>query len=103
MFVGRYVLMPDHVHLFVARSEDGVTLSAWVKSLKNSLSKVLRQQEIPTPHWQKDFFDHVLRSSESYDEKWQYVVHNPVRAGLVPRVDEWPYHGEIHPLEYRRS
>ena len=98
VFVGRYVLMPDHVHLFVARSEDGVLLSAWIKSLKNSLSKALRRQSIPSPHWQKDFFDHVLRSSESYDEKWQYIVHNPVRAKLVARVEDWPYQGEICPL-----
>jgi REP-associated tyrosine transposase len=97
------VLMPDHIHLFVARFDDGITLSAWVKSLKNSLSKVLRQQKIPSPHWQKDFFDHVLRSNESYDEKWHYVLQNPVRADLVSRSEDWPHQGEIHSLECRRS
>jgi hypothetical protein len=74
-----------------------------VKSLKNSLSKIMRQQEIPAPHWQKGFFDHVLRSSESYDEKWQYVLQNPVRAELVSRNEDWPYQEEIHSLEVRRS
>ena len=33
--------------------------------------------------WQEEFFDHVLRSSESYSQKWNYVKENPVRAGLV--------------------
>jgi hypothetical protein len=28
-------------------------------------------------------FEHVLRSSESYTEKWNYVLDNPVRAGLA--------------------
>ena len=31
----------------------------------------------------KGFFDHLIRHSESYSEKWEYVRQNPVRAGLV--------------------
>ena len=54
-----------------------------MKSLKNALSKTLRQSGTLPPHWQKGLFDHVLRSGESYDEKWDYVRENPVRAGLV--------------------
>ncbi len=144
VFVGNYVLMPDHLHLFVAfgeeyesalvdarlrRSQTGATedearvnrrsqadategravaavcdrrlsvLSDWMKSLKNSLSKTLREMQIPAPHWQKGFFDHVLRSEESYSEKWLYVAENPVRKGLVARYEDWPYQGEICPLQ----
>ena len=101
VWVGRYVLMPDHLHLFVSSAPEAAGLSAWMKSLKNTLSKTLRQQRIPTPHWQKGFFDHVLRSEESYLEKWQYVALNPVRAGLVTKPDDWPFQGEIHELEQR--
>ena len=43
-------------------------------------------------------FDHVLRSHESYADKWRYVLENPVRAGLVTRAGDWPYAGEIAPL-----
>ena len=32
---------------------------------------------------QEGFFDHLLRSYESYAQKWEYVRENPVRAGLV--------------------
>ena len=35
------------------------------------------------PLWQSEFFDHVIRSADSYTEKWNYVRENPVRAGLV--------------------
>lgn len=98
-FVGRYVLMPDHFHLFVSFRPGALTLSEWMKSLKNSLSKVLRAMRRPSPHWQDGFFDHVLRSSESYEQKWLYVRENPVRAGLIPGSEEWPYEGEIHRLE----
>jgi hypothetical protein len=78
VFVGKYVLMPDHLHLFVAfgdeyestlkerrQSPPGATidgavaavcdrclflLSEWMKSLKNSLSKTLRRMNVPAPH-----------------------------------------------------
>jgi len=73
-----YVLMPDHVHAFVGLDDRQIDLSGWMKSLKNTLSKALRFDGIAAPHWQKDFFDHVLRSQESYEEKWHYVRENPV-------------------------
>ena len=40
------------------------------------------------PHWQKGFFDHVIRSEESYEQKWVYVRDNPVRAGLVRSAED---------------
>ena len=43
----------------------------------------VRERGVTPPHWQKGFFDHVLRSQESAGEKWKYVRENPVRAGLV--------------------
>lgn len=103
VFVGRYVIMPDHLHFFATLAGNAPSLSEWMKSLKNSLSKTLREQAVAAPHWQKGYFDHVLRSEESYDEKWSYVAENPVRAGLVKSAAEWLYQGEIHPLNLRRS
>ncbi len=100
-WIGAYVLMPDHLHAFVAIDGEKLSLSDWMKSLKNALSKTLRSHSTPTPHWQKTFFDHVLRSAESYTEKWYYVRENPVRAGLVRRWEDWPLRGEIFALEYR--
>jgi REP element-mobilizing transposase RayT len=99
-WIGRYVLMPDHLHLFLSVVE--ISLSNWVKSLKNTLSKTLRSLGCDAPHWQKGFFDHLLRSGESYSQKWDYVRENPVRAGLVERAEDWPFAGEIHDLEYRK-
>ena len=50
------------------------------------------------PFWQKEFFDHVLRSDESYESKWLYVRENPVRAGLVSSAEDWPCAGEMTPI-----
>jgi putative transposase len=99
VWVGRYVMMPDHLHLFVDCGND-VLLGDWVKSLKNSLSKTLRQQAHESPRWQKGFFDHLVRSESSYEQKWHYSRDNPVRAKLVSKADEWPYQGEIAPLPF---
>jgi REP element-mobilizing transposase RayT len=41
--------------------------------------------------WQRDFFEHRLRSEESFREKADYVLANPVRAGLVECEEDWLY------------
>jgi REP element-mobilizing transposase RayT len=91
--VGRYVIMPDHVHLFV-RGPDNFQLGPWVGMLKQALAKHISVAG-KSPIWQRGFFDHVLRSDESYAQKWNYVRENPVRAGLVTNPDDWPYSEEI--------
>jgi putative transposase len=98
IIVGRYVLMPNHLHLFVHLPNPN-DLPFWIKSLKNFLSKALREQSTEPPHWQKGFFDHLLRSEESSVEKWEYARLNPVRAGLVGDACDWPYQGEIAMLD----
>jgi REP element-mobilizing transposase RayT len=104
---GRYVIMPDHVHVFVRVGPD-MKLARWVGGLKQHLGKVLRSlghrpSRVPNSSlesfWQPGFFDHLLRHNESYSEKWVYVWHNPVRAGLVPQPEDWPYQGEIHTID----
>lgn len=96
--VGRYVVMPDHLHLFCAPARMPSTpLKNWMASWR---AEATRHWPWPAekPVWQKDFFDRQLRSGESYAAKWQYVRENPVRAGLVPDADAWPWQGELHPL-----
>jgi REP element-mobilizing transposase RayT len=93
--VGRYVIMPDHIHLFVRGSLD-FSLRQWVRMMKRTLSCAIFADP---PHWQQGFFDHLIRHSESYAEKWEYVRQNPVRARLVTNPDEWQWQGEILRLE----
>ncbi len=92
--IGRYVIMPDHLHLFVRIGGD-LSLSQFVRLLKQRLTFCLDQQGKKGPYWQPGFFDHLLRSSESYSQKWEYVIQNPVRAGLAANPAAWPYQGEI--------
>ena len=99
VWVGKYVLMPDHLHVFVA-TEGPENLSRWVGSLKKFLASHWRRQGLNGPFWQAGVFDHILRNNESYSEKWMYVEQNPVRAGLAQKAYDWKLAGEIHPLEW---
>jgi putative transposase len=111
--VGRYVVMPDHIHLFVAGDHE-FDLGLWVRGLKRVVAAAVaggRQGKdsaaetaaattfLPVgksqPLWQRGFFDHLIRNTESYAQKWDYVRENPVRAGLVSKAEEWKYQGEI--------
>ena len=93
--------MPDRVHLFV-RGGRNFILSSWIGGLKRAMSVALLKEAQATrlplqgrSLWQPGFFDHILRSDESYAEKRNYVRDNPVRAGLVETADDWPHQGEI--------
>jgi REP element-mobilizing transposase RayT len=97
--VGKYLLMPDHVHFFCAPGELHAPLKPWMKSWK---SHSARSWPFPkhAPVWQRDSWDTQLRREENYAAKWNYVEMNPVRAGLVDRPEEWPYQGELNELRW---
>src|SRR6478672_8443810 len=74
------------------RSQDSVGLYARMEIVDESQDSCARPRPATaaTTLWQREYFDHVLRSDESYAEKWDYVRENPVRAGLVRSSNDWP-------------
>ena len=78
------LLMPDHLHM-LATFGQGLSMEMVIRNWKRYTA---RQAKIS---WQRDFFDHRLRNEESFIEKANYILHNPVRAGLVARFEDWPY------------
>ena len=98
--VGRYVLLPDHVHLFCSpRSFESVNVREWSRYWKASATRAW-PRKAERPIWQAEAWDTQLRFGDSYAEKWDYVRNNPVRHGLVDDAGEWPYKGEIERLEW---
>jgi putative transposase len=95
--VGRYTLMPDHLHLFAAPGELELPLGSWVRYWKSEFSK---RHGNPDLGWQTDYWDTTLRAGETYLNKWEYVRNNPVRHGLVNKAEDWPFQGEIHVLPW---
>jgi hypothetical protein len=41
--------------------------------------------------WQRNFFEHRIRNDENIGAKADYILQNPVRAGLIERSQDWPY------------
>jgi REP element-mobilizing transposase RayT len=76
--------MPDHLHGIVV-FPNAFFMRKCVAAWKRWLAK---EQGI---QWQRDFFDHRLRSGESAVEKANYIRNNPVRAGLVESPEEWQF------------
>ena len=97
---GEYVVMPDHLHLFLRIDPHRYALGKTIGFIKQALSKPLKDAGHATPHWQPGFFDHILRSADSYSEKWEYVRNNPARAGLVADAGDWAFHGVISSIRY---
>ena len=97
---GKYVIMPDHIHLFLRIDNSRYQLGKTVGFIKQSLSKCLADTGVKRPYWQPGFFDHLLRSAESYSEKWEYVKNNPGRAELVQCSEDWKYQGQIVDIQY---
>ena len=79
------IVMPDHVHLVLSFPITEKKVQTIVSKWKEWTAKMLKV------HWQRDFFEHRLRKEESFRQKVDYVLANPVRAGLVQRTEDWPY------------
>jgi REP-associated tyrosine transposase len=79
------LVMPDHVHLILSFPEIGKRVQTIVSKWKEWSAKSLKID------WQRDFFEHRLRQEESLREKADYILANPVRAGLVEKIEDWPY------------
>jgi REP element-mobilizing transposase RayT len=74
-------------------------LDKWTRFWKRNVTATLGAKEGTL--WQTDFWDTQLRSGDSYAAKWEYVMNNPVRAGLVARSSDWRYQGELNVLRWR--
>jgi REP element-mobilizing transposase RayT len=90
-----WVLMPDHVHWLVQVGKEG-NLSRVVNRLKSASGcQVHRLIGTRGPLWQQGFHDHALRAQEDVRRVARYVLANPLRAGLVQRMGEYPYWNAI--------
>lgn len=98
--VGRYVIMPDHLHLFCSPGTmPPSSLKQWVQFWRADVTRRWPHPE-EKPVWQRDFFDRQLRSGDSYHEKWLYLWENPIKKGIVKQPDDWPYQGELNSLTW---
>ena len=85
-----FVIMPDHVHgLFRFPNIDPVQNQTMRKAIRNWKSWTAKSLKIK---WQRNWFDHRLRTDEKEHDTAEYIRNNPVRAGLVKNAADWPFH-----------
>ncbi len=92
--VGRYVIMPDHIHMLARWGGSDVPLDRWVTYWKSQFTK---RHQVAIHRWQPGHWDTRMRNQEHTESEWGYVLQNPVRGGLTRTAEEWPYQGVIEP------
>ena len=85
-----WVLMPDHWHGLIELGEHD-DLSVVMNRLKSRISKALQPQTQTPFRWARGFHDHALRKDEDLLTAARYIIANPVRAGLVSDINDYPY------------
>lgn len=83
-FIHLWLLMPDHLHALVSFPRE----ADFTKTIANWKEVTAKKAGIS---WQRDFFDHRIRSHESLQQKADYIRRNPVRKGLVTLPAEWKF------------
>jgi putative transposase len=81
-----FVVMPDHIHLLLTPNE--LTLERVMMLIKGGFS---RRLESKFPFWQRSFTDRRMRDKEDFLKHLNYIHHNPVRARLCQRPEDYPY------------
>ncbi|HFE31860.1 MAG TPA: transposase [Gammaproteobacteria bacterium] len=86
-----YVAMPDHFHWLLQLGEKA-TLSGVVRDFKSASSRLVNRGRSETGSlWQKGYHDHALRSDEDMQAVARYMTANPLRAGLVKHIGDYPW------------
>lgn len=83
-----WVIMPNHVHILVT-PEDG-KISKVIQRLKGRTSYQLSSQNNkPEKLWKPRYYDRRLRSEKHLPATIEYIVMNPVKAGLCSKPENW--------------
>lgn len=86
-----WVLMPDHFHVLL-RLEHAHNLSDTLRTLKGRSARDCNAvMQRSGPVWQRGYFDRALRQTDDRLAIARYIVANPLRAGLVQRIGDYPY------------
>ena len=84
--------MPDHAHLLLQGQAEGSDLKRLV-SCWNTITGHAWRQRCGQRLWQRGYYDHVLRDGQRQLGVARYILMNPVRAGLVDAVADYPLSG----------
>lgn len=85
-----WVIMPDHVHLLVT-PKDG-KISKVLNLLKGRTGRYLHKLLPDLDRiWAKRYYDRRLREADEIVEHSEYIIQNPVKAGLCENPEDWQW------------
>ena len=86
-----FVVMPDHVHWLLQLRPHG-ELSSTIRTAKSSSARQINRFLARNgPVWQNGYHDYALSREENVREAARYIVANPLRAGLVRSLAQYPH------------
>jgi putative transposase len=94
-WVGAYCVMPDHVHFVCGPSTEGASVMTLVERFKGASTNAAWKTGWKRPLWQQRCHDRHLEDEEAVRAAGEYVLNNPVRAGLVEAPDLWMWSGVV--------
>jgi REP element-mobilizing transposase RayT len=90
-YLSAWCVMPNHVHAVVTPI-DGWELSAilhsWKSFTANEANKILKREGT---FWERESFDHLIRTFDHFEAFVLYVENNPVEARLCRAPEDWPW------------
>jgi putative transposase len=100
-----YTIMPNHVHLVIYPIVERIADSLTPENGDNSyfVTKILQNLKKYTARecnklltrtgsfWQHESYDHVVRDMKALKRIVNYVLNNPVKAGLVASPEGWKH------------
>ena len=89
-----YCIMADHAHFLLSASETKGIID-FVREIKSHSTKLAWQHGYRGTIWQRSFYDHFLRRDEDCMLVANYIVHNPVRDGIVEHWEDYPFSGSL--------
>ena len=90
-----WVLMPDHVHWLLQLGEER-DLRSLVGTMKSASARAVRHSGYKEQVWARSYHDRGMRNEEAVIAAARYIVANPLRAGLVQRVADYPFWNAIY-------
>ena len=86
-----WVVMPDHLHWLI-QLNDKNNLPAVMKKFKAISARSINQNLNRNGQvWQKTYYDRSLRQEDDIKQVSRYIVANPLRAGLIENIGDYPH------------
>lgn len=85
-----YVVMPNHVHILLEPQTELRRITQGIKGTTSRRANAILKRT-GQPFWQDESFDRWIRNDDEFLRVRQYIVQNPVSAGLVKMAEEWPW------------